>query len=378
MITFTKNISTINFNNAFNNSFVEFSSDSVKISKRCDIDVQGNIFSIQPINNVFNFNFKGVLSALITSDRLIDTVTPSLVISDATSHIYDYTSNSYLDEVVTFTITFDDDTTEQTTQNYKFIRGVEQLEQYKLGNVLGSNDMYILSPFKKDTSNTYNVTYFEGYPFDVAFLLKTTGNVTFLNQTNGISYVFNLKNNVNRVFFSDGSLTITINQFLPLVDGLNELKITKGAEILYLNVKKVPQKAGNYIKWMNNYGGWSYWLFNCIHSRRIRTRNLGEINNDFNNISLTTDSFLELGKNATERLNLITENTTKEEQDVINTIFDSPKVYYFTGVPFSKVDNVSWLAVKMKDNNETLVDYKNVLKTYKLAFDLPDKYTIVL
>ena len=58
MITFTKNISTTNFNNAFNNSFVEFSSDSVKISKRCDIDVQGNIFSIQPINNVFNFNLR--------------------------------------------------------------------------------------------------------------------------------------------------------------------------------------------------------------------------------------------------------------------------------------------------------------------------------
>ena len=71
---------------------------------------------------------------------------------------------------------------------------------------------------------------------------------------------------------------------MPLVNGLNELKITSGTDVVYVNVTKIDSKEGQYVKWLNENGGWSYWLFNCIHKRDNKTKDLDDINNDFDNV----------------------------------------------------------------------------------------------
>lgn len=377
-ISFTKSLSTTNFLNAYNNNVVVFSSDNVLDSVKCDIVIGSVSFQITPIDNVFRFNFKEVVSVLINQNRFSDDILPTLTLGGKASHVYNDTDNTFLEQLVSYTITFSDDSTENTSETYKFIKAVEQLEQNKVGVVTSGNNIYMLSPFKKLTANTYDVTYFEGYPFDIALLLENTGVTTILNQTNALSADFTLSNTVNRLFFSDGRVTITIDDHLPLVDGLNELKITRDTDIIYVNVTKVPAIEGQYFKWLNQYGEWNYWLFNCIHKRDNKTKDLGDVNNDFSDVSDTTSSFYGIGKESQHTLTLISKNVSEEDQNVLNGILESPKVYYFTGTRLSQVTDVSWLAVNVKSSTTTLTNYKKINLNYKLQIELPQRYTMKL
>ena len=377
-IIFSKSLSSSNLLNAYNNNIVQFSSNNVLQAVKCVITINTISFEITPIANSFKYNFKEVISVLINSSNFTDTILPSLSNALPSSHVYNDTSGTYLDVNVNYKIILSNDSEEQTNVTYKFLKSVEQLEQNKVGVVTGCGAIYVLSPFQKATNNTYNLTYFEGYPFDVSIYLKNIGTTTFLNETNGLSYVFNLTSNVNRVFFSDGRITITINDYLPLTDGLNRIKITRITDVVYLNVYKVPSKEGHYIKWLNQYGGWNYWLFNCVHKRTRGTKSIGFVNNDFNDVSSTVSSFLSLGKESQDLLTLVSEGMSEVEQDVLNDIFDSPKVYYFTGTRLTQVTNVSWLAVDLKSSSQTIKDFKTNYIKYILDFDLPQRYTMTL
>ncbi len=366
-IVFTKQLSTENFLNAYNNSVVEFSSDSGVEAEKATISIGTLEFEILPINEVFRFNLKEVITVLINSNNFQDDTLPELEAGDTSSFVYDNSDNTYLEQLVGYQITFIDGDTESICKTYKFLKSVEQLEQNKVGLSISSNDMYMLSTFKEATNNSYNVTYFEGYPFDISILLANPGTTTILNKTNALSYSFEMNNTVNRLFFSDGRITISIADYLPLIDGLNELQITRGSNSIFVNVYKVAAKAGQYVKWQNQYGGWSYWLFNCIHNRERKVSDSGEVNNDFDNIENTTSPLFDIGKTSQDTLTLISKCVEQEDQEVLDGILDSPKVYYFTGTRLSQVNDVSWLAVKVKTSSIEITDYK------KKAKELQDK-----
>lgn len=377
-ITFSKSLSTTSLLNAYNNNIVEFSSDNVLDSTKCVINIGGMNLTITPnASNVFRYNFNEIIQVLINTNNFSDDILPTLTAADS-SHIYNDTTNTYYSQLATYTITFSNATTENTTATYKFLKSVEQLEQNKVGVVTGGNNIYMLSPFKQATANTYDVTYFEGFPFDISFYLSSPGATTILNQTNALSYSFLLGNTINRLFFSDGRITLTIDDFLPLVDGLNELKITRGADIIFVNVTKIPSKEGVYVKWLNTYGGWSYWLFNCRHARDNKTKDLGEVYNDFNDVSSTTLPYYDLGKESTDTLTLIADNIDSNNQDVVNGILESPRVYYFTGTRLTQVTSVSWLGVKKKSSKTNKVRFKGDTKNYKIQIELPQRYTMTL
>ena len=377
-INFSKSLSTSNLLNAYNNNVVEFSSDNVLDSVKCEIVINGNSFEISPINNVFRFNFKEVVSVLINQNKFVDAVVPSLELANSDSLIYDDTVNTYLSEDVEYTITFSNESTETTTENYKFLKSVEQLEAYKGGMYSSDKPIYILSPFKEGTVNTYNLTYNEGYPFDISIYLANIGNLTLLNETNGMSYVFDMQNTINRLFFSDGRTTITIADYLPLVNGLNELKLTSGTDVVYLNITKIDSKEGQYIKWLNEKGGWNYWLFNCVHKRERTTKSLGEVNNDSNDVSETTSPFYSLGRTSTDELILRSNGVEADDKLVLNYLADSPSVYYFTGLRYSQVNDVSWVACKFNTKKTTIINYKKSIANYKFNFTLPQRYTMTL
>lgn len=379
-ISFSKNLSTTNFLNAYNVNKVIFSSDNVVESEKCTIDIAGNQLEITPINNIFEYDFSSVVKVLINQNKFRDLILPNLVAGDDSSHVYDDTINTFINPEITFTITFANESTEEIKFTYKWLKSVEQLEQYKKGVVTGGNKLYILSPFRKETANTYNLTYFEGYPFDVSFLIDepSAGLTTVLNQTNAISFDFNLDYIVNRLFFSDGRTTITIENHLPLVDGLNKLKITQNGNIIFLNLTKIPAVEGEYVKYINQYGEWNYWLFNCVHKRDNKIKDLGDYNNDFNDVQDTTDPFVNIGKISQNALTLISDDVDELNQDVLNEIFESPKVYYFTGLRLSQVTEVSWLSCKVKTAKDTITDYKKKLKKYKIVIELPRRNTMTL
>ena len=377
-ITFSKSLSVTKLLNAHNNSVVEFTSTTLTATK-CTITIAGSAspFIITPINNVFSFNFKDILKALINQGSFQDETTPILVLADPTSHVYDATANTYIAPLVTYTIS-DGTTTDVDTYTYKWLNSVEQIEQNKVGVVTGTNAIYVLSPFQQATANTYDVTYFEGYPFDVSIYLNTPGIVTILNQTNALSYNFTLPDTVNRLFFSDGRLTITLADYLPLVDGLNALKITSGTDIININVTKRPSIDGHYLKWINQYGGWSYWLFNCIHKRARKTKSLGSVFSGFDNVASTTSFTKSLGIQSNDILTLIADDVDTDDQAVLNQLTESPKVYFFTGTRLTQVNPVSWLSVDIKNMTTNIINYKDTKMKYKLNIELPERYTMKL
>ena len=378
-ITFSKALSTTALLNTYNNNVVKFSSDNILDATKCVINIGGTDYTITPnTSNVFRFNFRMVTEVLINSTNFTDDILPNLALADDTSLVYDDTTNSYLSELVTYTITFSDTSTENTTETYKFFKSVEQLEQNKIGTITTGENIYMLSPFKKATADTYDVTYFEGYPFDLSIYLSSAGTTTVLNQTNALTYDFPFVNTVNRFFLSDGRTTVTIGDYLPLVDGLNELKITRGADIIYVNVTKIPTRKGVYVKWLNQYGGWSYWLFNCIHKRDRKDKNLKQIFNDFDDVSETTVPFYEIGKTSIDELTLISKNVSEDDQFVLNGITDSPRVYLFTGTYLTQVTDVSWLGVIKKGSTNKITDYKKKTANYKIKIELPIRYTMTL
>jgi hypothetical protein len=379
MITFSKSLSLTALLNAYNNNVVEFSSDNVLNSKKCVINIGGKNIELSPnVNNVFKFDFREVVPVLINLNNFQDLIIPALVASNAPSYIYDDTAETFFSELVTYTITFSDNSTEQTSETYKFLKSVEQLEQNKVGSVIGGNNLYILAPFRKATANTYDLTYFEGYPFDISIFAETVGVLNILNQSNGLSYDFTLTGTISRLFFSDGRTTLTIEDFLPLVEGVNRLKLTRGADVIFINLTKVLSIEGNFVKWLNNYGGWSCWLFNCRHLRGRKTQDLGSVFNDFKNVAETTTPYFELGKNSQDSLTLLADGLDLNAQEVIDGIFDSPRLYYFTGIRLAQVTAVSWLGVRLKSDNNLIKDYNRIIKNYKIELELPPRKTMTL
>lgn len=378
-ITFSKSLSTTNLLNAYNNNIIIFSSDNVLDSVKCVINLGGQDIEITPTpSNIFRYNFKEIIPIFINTSNFQDEILPALIVANAASHVYNDTPNSFFSQLATFTITFTDDSTEQTTATYKFLKSVEQLEQNKIGVVTGGNNLYMLSPFKQITANTYDVTYFEGYPFDISLFLDSPGLTTVLNQTNAMTFDFALGDTINRLFFSDGRITITIDDHLPLVDGLNELKITRNADIIFVNVTKIPSIQGEYVKWINQYGGWNYWLFNCMHKRNRKTKDIGTIFNDFSDVSDTTIPNINRGKTGLDTLTLISKSVSRKDSDVINGIFDSPRIYYFTGTVLTQVTNTSWLGVDIKASNNLIKNLKRDIKNYKIKIGLPERTTMKL
>ena len=142
-ITFSKSLSTVNFLNAYNNNIVEFSSDNVLDSVKCNLTIGSISMEITPINNVFRYNFKEVISVLINQCNFQDEILPVLSNLDDTSHVYNDTVNTYLSQLVEYEIVFTNDSTENTSETYKFLKSVEQLEQNKKGVSVFSNNILI-------------------------------------------------------------------------------------------------------------------------------------------------------------------------------------------------------------------------------------------
>ena len=135
---------------------------------------------------------------------------------------------------------------------------------------------------------------------------------------------------------------------------------------------------GQFIKWINSQGQWSYWLFNCIHKRERKAKDLGDFNNDFFDVSETTDQFINIGKESQDNLTLIAERVDEHQQKVMRELIESPKVYYFAGLRYSLSAQNRWISCKMTSNKIAVVDYKAKLFNYKLDFELPKRNTMTL
>lgn len=378
-ITYTQTISESIWNLTENNQILQFTSDSLETPLYCDFEItDGFSARIYPnTSGVFWINLKEYISSLV-NDYADDLDFTSIDELDIDTFVYDW-SKVFLNEDIDITITFDDDSTETDTITPFFILGKEDVIPYKLGKTIQSLSQTILSPLKKNTANTFYLRYFEGYPFDFALTRNipsadTTQTIT--NNTNAItSPDIELPYDVNRVVICNGDTSVTLEDYLPLTNGYNNLEFQNS---MFIELWKEETTCGVYVKWLNQYGGYNYWLFNEQHQEVLNHASKGIINNDFTSLDNTTSPFKSLGRNSESEMVVRSEHLNQNDIDLLSGITQSPKVYLFTGVIYSAADDNDWVEVNVKNSNILLRDFKGNIPDVELTLELPKNYSISL
>lgn len=365
-IAFTQSLSKQNLLYSFNNNVVRFHTTSTSNDVAyAEIQIDTNpVIRLYPSPDAsFYFNFKDYINSLIDSKNFID----DLDIDMSINELYDWTSRVILEVPIVITIKFAKGNPETITINPTFLSAYNQLTDYrKLVNFYKDN-FYLLYPFSDIADKKTTLKFWRGYPFDFS-IYKGLLNEIDINHN-----VYELDNLVSRFAITDG---VTDGSLLSVLNiGHNELQILDNSThslIHTLELELIDFKCGNYFKWINRYGGWNYYLFSDSNIDRS-TKELGEINNDFDNLENTTSKTLQMGKTSFDKITVDTETLTKEESLIIEDLIDSPKIYYFVGEPNAVNNFNDWVEVSLATSNARLKTAKQDLSNLKLTFELPQR-----
>lgn len=150
------------------------------------------------------------------------------------------------------------------------------------------------------------------------------------------------------------------------------------ADLTYATEFIVPDCPGLYLKWLNVYGAYKYWLFNPQVTHEVTTRSLGTIANQQINRLTSFSVNHEIGKTSEETLQG-TSRMTFEQSRIVSSIFESPEVYlYADRMPFPdfRLRNIycGWIKVIVEDGSTTLINTKNQTENFNITIRLPDRY----
>jgi hypothetical protein len=378
-ITFTTPIPTDKWLFSEENRIVEFNTDSGVQPVYCDInigvDAQVRIYPLP--NGSFWVNLKDFISPLLRN--YADDVDPTTIDPlDIDTFVFNW-DRIFLHSSIDFTLRLIDNTQETSSFVPFILLGAEQLYNYKKGFTIENLDAAILSPIKRDTANRFYLKYWEGYPFDFCITRNISGidsSQTITNNTNGItSPAIATPYDVNRLFISDGDSNVTLEDYLPLVQGYNELVTDSGN---YIEVTKIDSQCGIYLKWLNQYGEYNYWLFNNQNKVDKRIRNLGEINNDFFNKENTISQSQQLGKQSFDSFTVKADYLKSDDMDLLKGILTSSKVYLFTGTQFTRNSFNDWLEINIVNTNATTKNAREPNNELTVTFEMPNEYNITL
>lgn len=351
--------------NAYNNSILEFSTD-VGTPARAIVEIGTYKFNITPNQNLFYINLKEIIGVLINQDVFDDPVE----IANPINYLFP-DANLYHEIEYTISIIKTDGTTETLTKTYNYIKSALQVNR----KLYDDNDLIkILSP---TNDIVRNVSYFEGYPFDIAIYSNIARTVTITHKRTATTLDINLAKGVNRLFLSNGENdNYGFEEQMPLYTGINELEFEVDANnIVRLFVDKKPVRCGKYLKWFNQSGSWSYWLFSPIHKETVNASSLGEINRDYENIEDTFNRVTQIGKSAIKELTLSTGYMTNDENKVISELYTSPKVYLYNNEELQPFEKVDFKEVSVVDGYTALESPKEHILQKQVTIRLPELYT---
>lgn len=365
---------------AYNNDILRFYSDDTDADPtHATITGPGLSITLYPgPDGMFFFNFKPYVTALINTRNFEDTLETDLLTTDPQTFIYDYTDGTYLSKGINVKIFLDDDTFDVAGYSLAWIAGAQQIGE---NNPLSKPSFYMLSPFSIEGNDRWYLKYWQGYPFDVPFYIEPDAAIRLNNLTTGLSEEFIQEDGyVKRLFFSDGRTDECIEDILPIAEGINQMVITsdliEGSK--YLMLEKAPYACGVYFKWLNKFGGYSYWLFENTAAIDRAGKSLGELYNDYNNLFDTHGRTLNIGQQTQDTIKVVAELLTKEQMKIVEGIIDSPKIYLFTGQPFAQNDYHNWTEVTLKTGSVRVKNFKEALNNIALDFELPERYTQTL
>lgn len=374
-ITFSTSLSQTRVLNSHNNNEVVFTSNSAFTEVSATIEVGGSTFQIYPINNDFYFNFRDVFRSLFT-DGFQDTANPTIGATIASATV---NGNSIWQEVnVDYTITLSNATTETTTQTYLVLQSVTSYDSISYDEDVFDANFNVLSLPVRNRLYEVDLVYFKGLPFDISFFSETAQNITFTNANNSDTVVVAMVEGVTRLFFCDGITDISDEGFLILETGETNIISGNDENNTTINLEVItPSCSGIYLKWKNNYGGWSYWYFDQTYNRINEARSLGEILRDVGSDGTST-FFDEIGKDKERIINCQTDFLKPEYRRLVASIFESPKVYMYMGDVFDPPFGRMWFPVKVRTNSVFEKQNKNQYDPIRLTIELPKEKTLTL
>lgn len=379
MIVFNPPIDNQKLRMAYNNDIMYLHSNSGLEPAYCTINALGLSVKLYPDpQGRFFFNFKPYVTALINTRNFEDNVVTDLDPSIPESFLYNSTQGTFLQRNVTFRIHFSDTSLESQNVLLSWLGAVEQVGSrayYRVG------DLLVLSPLQTNSANGYYLKYWQGYPFDIPFY--TSGNsLKVQNETNLVQQTFSFIGYGTRLFLSDGRTDETLESLLPLAEGHNSLRLMKGQVETdadkFVTLQKVPYACGVYLKWLNSCGGYSYWLFEDTYTIDRSTKQIGELDYDLANVDAAYTRTLQIGKESRDSIKVLAELLTDDERTIVQGLLDSPKIYLFTGKPYSRANSNDWIEVALKTGNARLKNPKQPLTNFTFDLELPMRYTQTL
>lgn len=191
-----------------------------------------------------------------------------------------------------------------------------------------------------------------------------------------------LRGPVCRLFFSDGRTDETLEDLLPITEGRNNIRFKTTSlnqhTYKYIHLDKVPYQCGVYLKWLNKYGGYSYWLFEDTFAIDRSTKYTGEVDNDNANPEDAFGRVLQMGKESQDTIKVTAELINPEERTVTEGLLDSPKIYLFTGQPFARNSYRDWVEVTLKTTSARIKNFRQPLTNFSFDLELPQRYTQTL
>ena len=379
MIHFVQPLEPERLRTAFNNDVVRFYTDLSAEPNHADVTLgTGPTIRLYPApDGRFYFNFKPYVTTLINTSNFEDTLQTELTVNDVTSFALPAPGIA-LQLEVTINITAAYDVTDSATLTLNWLAATQQLGSYR---ALAVEDVHVLTPHRTDAANGHYLKYWVGYPFDISFY-STPGTLGITNQTNLLSQNIPLAEGGTRLFFGDGRTDETLEDLLPLNDGFNTLQLlrTGDADIKtqFITIEKEANCSGVYLKWFNAQGGYSYWLFADTYSIDRSAKSLGELDRDFENLPDTFGRTTQTGRQSQDTVKIVAELLTPAQRDIVQNILESPKVYLFTGQPYSRSSYRDWIEVSVKTSAARIRNARETLTNFAFDIELPERFTQML
>ena len=319
-ITITQSISGSIYP-CYNDSYIKFTSGLTNpIYSEISVPEYTNPFKVYPdLNNEFLFNFKDIIKAKFNANGFTDA--NSNITTNGQSITGSYNTQD-------FTITsYTTSSNEVISGSYEFFKAVKQV-----GESTFNNEAQVLA--YSENGIDYYITYFEGFPFTIDLQRinsASTVNITNLNTNVTGSNLTASSTNSFRLNIDEATENWTSTDYLPLLDILNRLEVRVDDVFkTNINLKKVVgiQDCGGgiYVKWFNNQGSYSYWLFDEYYKTEIRPSKTYEVtNNSFTNVGSLVNPITNGGYDAEERL-VVKSRFDSNEANTLRDLFSSPSV----------------------------------------------------
>lgn len=377
-LTVYDGINTGELYKAYNNHIVRFGTTG-ESPAHATLSTDGFTAKLYPDpQGSFFFNFKPYIASLINTRNFDDAITPVLVTANPASFVYDFTQGTYLERDVNFRIARTNGHVDEAQFNLAWFAAAEQPADYRN---FGRGDYFVLTPMQPRNATHFYAKYWEGYPFDFAIYCPLA-SLYLRNTTTGFTQGLPMKGKMNRIVLSDGRTNISLESLLPLAAGYNTIRLmgddAPSRKDRFLTLQKMPYQCGVYLKWLNKYGGYSYWLFENTYAVDRGTKALGELDNDNANLPQMRSRTTQLGRESQDTMKIVAELLDEDDRRMVEGILESPKIYLFTGQPYARNGLDQWLEVSLKTSSARIRNARERLTNFTFDLELPQRYTQTL